>query len=482
MSLQELVQLIQHLTKLPKENEYVEFKDSNHKPEEIGKRISALANGAALVGQSFGYLVFGIEDVTHNIIGTKFKPSEENIGNEEIEFWLSRMLSPRIDFRIHEFQYQGKAIVLLHIPASLGQPTSFQNTSYIRVGSYVKSLREFPEKERKLWQKASSEYELEYAKQGVSASEVVALLDTQTIFDFLLKIPYPTTQEGVITKLMDEKLIVRSNGYFHITNLGALLFAKDLKKFDLERKAPRVIKYKGKGKLHTEKDKIGTYGYGNGFSRLMNYISGLLPSNEVIGVALRREIQMYPRLAVRELIANAIIHQDFREKGTYLTIEIYDDRIEISNPGLPIVEPIRFIDGYNARNTLFASAMRRMGFCEEKGSGIDKVIAECELFQLPAPDFKTSLNQTIVILFAHQELNDMGRKDKIRATYQHCCLMYVTNQKMTNQTLRERFKIEEKNYSIASRIIKESISEELIKQEYPENNSRKYMSYIPFWA
>jgi predicted HTH transcriptional regulator len=76
----------------------------------------------------------------------------------------------------------------------------------------------------------------------------------------------------------------------------------------------------------------------------------------------------------------------------------------------------------------------------------------------------------------------MGRKDKIRATYQHCCLMYVTNQKMTNQTLRERFKIEEKNYSIASRIIKESISEELIKQEYPENNSRKYMSYIPFWA
>jgi predicted HTH transcriptional regulator len=143
---------------------------------------------------------------------------------------------------------------------------------------------------------------------------------------------------------------------------------------------------------------------------------------------------------------------------------------------------MRFIDGYNARNTLLASAMRRMGFCEEKGSGIDKVIDQCETFQLPAADFRANNNQTIAILFAHQNLNDMDKKDKIRACYQHCCLMYVTNQKMINQTLRERFKIEEQNAALASRIIKDTMTEGLIKQQDPENKSRKFVNYIPFWA
>jgi ATP-dependent DNA helicase RecG len=438
----ELIALLQRLLSLSKENEYVEFKESNHKPEEIGKRLSALANGAALVGQQFGYLVFGIEDVSHQIVGTNFKPSFEKIGNEELEHWLIQRLNPKIDFRIYEFQCQEKPIVLFHIPAAQNQPVAFQHIDYIRIGSLTRGLKDFPDKERKLWQRPSSEYELEYALQNVSAADVVALLDTQTVFDVLLKIPYPTTQSGVIAKMIDEKLIVRSNGHFHITNLGALLFAKDLRKFSFERKAPRVIKYKGKGKLHTEKDQTYIMGYGSGFQILLKYISGLLPSNEVIGIAIRENIQMYPPLAVRELVANALIHQDFREKGTYLTIEIYDDRIEISNAGLPTVEPSRFIDGYNARNTLLANAMRRMDFCEEKGSGIDKVIIQCEAFQLPAPDFRVNLNQTVVILFAHQTLNEMDKKNKIRATYQHCCLMYVNNQKMTNQSLRERFKIE----------------------------------------
>jgi len=482
MNEKELSNLLQHLLSLPKENEYLEFKDSNHKPEEIGKRLAALANGAALFGQAYGYLVFGIEDKTHAVIGTPFRPKEEKIGNEEIEFWLARMLNPRLDFRIYEFLYEGKAIALFHIPASHSQPTLFQNIAYIRVGSYVKQLREFPEKERKLWQKPSSEYELEYAKQQVTAAEVVALLDTQSIFDLLLKIPYPTTQQGVIEKLIDEKLVVRSNGHYHITNLGALLFAKDFNNFDLTRKAPRVIKYKGKGKLHTEKDQIGQLGYGSGFQRLMNYISGLLPSNEVIELATRKELSMYPMLAIRELVANAIIHQDFREKGTFLTIEIYDDRIEISNSGMPTLEPIRFIDGYNARNMLLANAMRRMGFCEEKGSGVDKIVEQCEYYQLPAPDFRVNQNQTIAILYAHQDLDNMDRKDKIRATYQHCCLMYVTNQKMTNQTLRNRFKISEKNAAIVSRIIKDTLDEKLIKLENPESKARKFVKYLPYWA
>lgn len=482
MKQQELEALLAYLLALPKENEYVEFKENNAQKEKIGEYLSALSNGATLYKQNFGYLIFGVHDETHTLVGTTFKPTQEKVGNEELYFWLDRMLNPRLDFRIYEFQYQEKNIVLFQIPASKYQPTRFQNEAYVRIGSYTKYLREFPDKERKLWQPLSSEYELEYAKEDVSASDVVALLDTQAVFDLLLKTPYPTEQQGVIERMIDEKLIVKSNGHYHITNLGALLFAKNLKEFDSERKAPRVIKYKGKSKLETEKDQIGVYGYAISFKRLLEYISALLPSNEVIEMATRKEILMYPPLAIRELVANAIIHQDFREKGTFLTIEIYEDRIEISNAGMPTVETQRFIDKYNTRNDLLASAMRRMGFCEEKGSGIDKVIQLCELFQLPAPDFRTNEAQTIAILYAHQNLQEMDKKDKIRATYQHCCLMYVTNQKMTNQTLRERFKIEEQNSATATRIIKDATEAGLIKQEDSENKSRKFVSYIPYWA
>jgi ATP-dependent DNA helicase RecG len=482
MTTQELCALLARLLALAKENEYVEFKANNQDPDEIGKRLSALANGAALLGQKFGYLIFGIADDTHKVLGTDFKASQAKKGNEELENWLAQRLNPRIDFRIYEFQFQDKAISLFHIPAAEGQPVSFQHIDYIRVGSLTRTLKDFPEKERKLWQKTVGSFELEYAKQAVSASEIVDLLDTQAVFDFLLKQPYATTQNGVIAKLIDESLIVRSNGYYHITNLGALLFAKNLKNFGLERKGIRIIKYKGNNKIYTERDKIEHFGYGRGFEQTLNYILALLPANEVIGIAARKVVTMYPPLAVRELLANAIIHQDLAEQGTYLTIEIFDSRIEISNPGLPTVEPIRFIDGYNARNTLLANAMRRMDFCEEKGSGIDKIVFESELFQLPAPEFLTKPNQTVVVLYAHQIFEEMSSTDKIRATYQHACLMYMERQYMSKQSLQMRFKINPKNNRSIALLVKAALDKNLIKVRNEDETDPKKIRYIPFWA
>jgi ATP-dependent DNA helicase RecG len=422
MSEQELHKLMQRLLSAPKENEFIEFKENNTKPDEIGKRISALSNGAALVGQHYAYFVFGVEDATHKVVGTSFSPTTEKIGNEELELWLSRMLS-------------------------------------------------------------SSEFEQECALHSVNAADIVSLLDTQAVFDLLLKLPYPTTQEGVIDKLLSEKLIERNNGHFNITYLGALLFAKDLNKFDrLSRKAVRVVKYKGKGKFETEKDITEKLGYGNGFDRLIAHLSDLLPSNEVIERTIRKEVLMYPPLALRELVTNALIHQDFRERGTSVLIEIYEDRVEISNPGKPIIDTKRFIDEYQSRNEMLASAMRRMGLCEEKGSGIDKVIQQAEIWQLPAPDFQVKETHTKAILYAHKDFNEMDKSDKVRACYQHAAIMYVTNQRMTNQSLRDRFKIEEQNAAVVSRIIRDTLNDKFIKQEDPDSKSRKFVRYLPFWA
>ena len=183
MKEQELHSLLQKILSAPKENEFIEFKENNLDIEEIGKRISALSNGAALLGQQYGYLVFGVEDGSHNVVGTKFNLATFKKGNEEGELWLSRMLSPSIDFRIYEFDFQEKKIALFHIPAAYNQPINFQNQAWIRVGSITTLLKNYPEKERKLWQRPSSEFEQEVALRSVSASDVVALLDTQSVFD-----------------------------------------------------------------------------------------------------------------------------------------------------------------------------------------------------------------------------------------------------------------------------------------------------------
>lgn len=163
--------------------------------------------------------------------------------------------------------------------------------------------------------------------------------------------------------------------------------------------------------------------------------------------ALRREVKMFPEIAVRELVANALIHQDLTESGASVMVELYDDRMEISNPGKPFIPPDRFIDEYRSRNERLADLMRRLGVCEEKGSGVDKVIQAAEVYQLPAPDFRVGEVRTSVVLFAHKDFEQMDKSDRIRATYQHCCLRYVMNEKMTNQSLRERFKLPEKKPS-----------------------------------
>lgn len=481
MKEQQLIELLNNLVKQPKESEWVEFKLNFHSEQEIGERISALANGAAIHSQDYGYLVFGVENETHIIKGTSFKPKHHKKGNEELEHWLSQRLDPRIDFRIYEFAYDAQRnIALFVIPSAQNKPVDFSHTPYIRVGSITRKLSDFPEKERKIWRKSSKPYELEIAKDNLSAPDVIRLLSTETYFD-LMKLPYPSNQNGVIEKFINENLVVKSQGYA-ITNLGAILFAKNLAEFEsVQRKSVRVIVYKGKNKVETIREQIGVKGYALGFLGLVEWINSQLPANEEIGKALRTESRMYPEIAIRELVANALIHQDLSVKG-FPMIEIFSDRIEISNPGNPLITPDRFIDSYISRNEKLADLMRRMGFCEEKGSGLDKVIFYNELYQLPPINVITDENRTRVTLYSYKKLNDLDKKEKIRACYQHACLKWVSNEKMSNQSLRERFQIEDHNYSIASRIIRDALEEKIIKEDDPESKSRKYASYVPYWA
>lgn len=208
-----------------------------------------------------------------------------------------------------------------------------------------------------------------------------------------------------------------------------------------------------------------------------------LPTNEVIEKAIRKQVKMYPEKAIREFVANALIHQDLSIAGAGVLIEIFLDRIEITNPGVPLVDTNRFIDtAPKSRNEIMASLMRRLNICEERGSGVDRAIEAIEVFQLPAPKFLRGDDYTRVIMYAQIPLAKMSKDDRIRACYQHTCLNYVNNQIANNQSVRKRFNISKNNYPMASKIISETIDAGLIKPSDPENVSKKFATYVPYWS
>lgn len=479
-----LASLLHELCALPRETEWVEFKVNEAEPQAIGEYISALANAAALVGKAFAYLVWGVRDADHAVDGTTFDPGAARVGSEELESWLLRLLEPKIDFRFFTVEVGGRRVVLLEIVRAARHPVRFSGQEFIRVGTYKKKLRDFPEKERALWRIFDqTPFEEGVATERATGDDVLRLLDYPAYFD-LLERPLPANRDGILGALTDDRLIRRSDaGGWDITNLGAILFAKRLDAFrSLRRKAVRVMQYRGNGRTETLKEQEGAKGYACGFEGLIGYIHGLLPSNEIIEQALRRTVPMFPELAVRELVANALIHQDFFVTGTGPMVEIFDDRIEITNPGEPLVDTQRFVDTPpRSRNEALASLMRRFRICEERGSGIDKVVFQVELFQLPAPLFESPEAFTRTVLFAHKRLSAMGKADRVRACYLHACLRYVTRKEMTNTSLRQRFGIAEKNASIASRLLNEAVEAGLIVVADPEVGKR-IRSYLPFWA
>ncbi len=476
--------IVQELRKLPTETEWVEFKHNKVDAEEIGQYLSALSNSAALVGKVKAYLIWGIEDGSHEIIGTTFKPREAKVENEELENWLLRLLSPKIKFNFYELIMEDKPVVLLEIGSAFRHPVQFKNIEYIRVGSYLKKLKDFSEIERELWRIFDeTPFERGIAQDNISAEDVLLLIDYPAYFS-LLNMPLPDSRDGIMKALESEEMFLLGvNGQWNITNLGAILFAKDISQFSsLKRKAIRVIQYKGENRIETVREQTGSKGYACGFERLIEFLNTVLPSNEVIGKALRKDVPMFPDIAIRELVANALIHQDFYLTGTAPMIEIFSDRIEITNPGSPLVKTDRFLDSPpKSRNEALASFMRRIGVCEERGSGVDKVIFQTEFYQLPAPLFEETDEHTRSVLFAHKDFKDMGKEDRVRACYLHACLQYVQRKNMTNRSLRERFGIEESKGAQVTRVINATIEGGLIKK-IGVLESRKDAKYVPYWS
>lgn len=482
--MENMERLILELIKEDNERPWLEFKHNNYEPEMIGRDICALANGAALKEKPCAYMIWGIDDETREIVGTDYDLQNLRKGNQELENWLRSLLSENADFTFEKVYINDVYIGLLKIQRASNYPVSFQKTEYIRVGSYTKALRDYPAVQTQLWDRLRNEnFEDRNAKEDLEMNHALSLLDYTAYFD-ITDIPLPSTMEGVAHYFLQEDCLVeQDNGLIAITNMGALLFAKKLTDFKrLDRKAIRVVQYDGINRIKTLKEYSNIRGYGVDFEDLINYISALLPSKEIINGALRTTWTAYPILAIRESVANALIHQDFSVTGTGPTVEIFSDRIEITNAGAPLVDIDRIIDNPpRSRNEKIAAMMRRLKVCEELGTGWDKIVLSCELQQLPAPKIEVHENSTRVTLYSERLYKNLPPEDRLRACYLHACIKYVQGEYLTNGSLRERLGLKDSSSGNVSRLIKEAVDLQLLKPLDPTTAPR-HMKYMPFWA
>ena len=461
----------------------MEFKVNNFSAESAGKYVSGLANAAMLDRQKAAYMVWGVEDATHKIVGTTVRLENEKKGDESFFFWLSKFVRPKINITHHIINVDGAHIEMLCIDPGYNQPVTFTGQSYIRIDSSLTPLREHIEKERALWQITSS-YSFENATivQHLVAEDVLRHFDVEKMLSLLGEAE--RSPRNMIESL-EQRGMISSNlqGGFEISALLALACAKNLDRFPLlENKGARVIVYKTNDKLTALKDDEGRKGYLTGFKPLLNHILGKIPSEEKMLHGVRTTEFKIPELAIREFVANALIHQDFTVHGSRPLIEVYRDRVRIINPGVPLIDVDRFIDGgTQSRNPNFARLMRHAGLCEERGSGVDRAVKAIERAVLPPPLFTSAEGSTSVTVYMPRSFANMTPDERIRACYQHAQICLEGNEPMSNSSLRGRFGLSDKQISQVSIVIREAQDAGWIKP-LNEDQANRNARYVPVYA
>jgi predicted HTH transcriptional regulator len=377
------------LNPVPQELNELDWKEDllpNNK--KLSGHISAFANHPG-----GGFLVFGIENKTGTPVGIK-QADAESIVNK-LSSICRDSVNPLVAIDHAVELYAGHPLLFVYIKESAVKPVHLASgtleDAFIRSGGTTRKASR-QEIGSLMLNSKTPHYEELHASKLKSASEILDALDYRSIYKLLDK-PIPQDQAEILKWMEHEKMIQAVDGAgYYITNFGALASAHNLNDFDgLARKCIRLIKYKGKNKSKTEKEYPGSKGYAIGFEGLIDFVKALLPGSEIIKNALRKETVVYPEIALRELIANTLIHQDFTVRGSGPMVEIFDDRIEISNPGklLPTKKIDRLIRTTpESRNEILASAFRRYNICEERGSGFEKAVAAIELYGLPPLRFE----------------------------------------------------------------------------------------------
>lgn len=447
------------------------------KTERLAQHISAFANQ-----KGGGMLVFGV-----NNDGSCFSISQAeadktiqllgNIAKNNLAYAIS------IEHTI--LTYQGCALLFVYIPEQYDKPVYLRGKdvfdAYIRsAGQTVKMSRN--QVKAMIAESQGYAFEERTAKKDLAPDEVLKALNYQKMYELLGK-NTPASSESVLNKLEEYGFCKRQDkSLWSVTNLGAILFANHAGDYvELGKRTVIVRKYAGINNRNLLFEQVGGLGYAVGFENLVDFIMKNTSSESI--EVIREAVPTYPRVAIREFVANALVHQDFAVTGMPITIEIFSNRLVITNPGAPLNDVNRLIDlPPYSRNEVLAQSLYLLGICERRGSGIDRAVEAIEKMFLHAVKISKGENFTRVFLYPKKNVKDMTKREKIDACYQHACLMYENNQAINNQSVRERFRLDKNKSSIASRIIADTLEAGLIKAADENIISKKFATYIPYYG
>lgn len=455
--------------------------DLSAKGDRVAEHLCAFANNPG-----GGFLVFGVND-NGDAVG---------VDEEQIKQILTRLssiardgLEPPAKLEHSVERFEERALLMVRVAESDVKPVHLRgrplDQTFIRSGGTTRKASR-QDLGSLLLHSRTPRWEELNATVLVPGPEVLEALDFGPIFEILER-PQPSNEAEILKWAAGEGFLENhQDGGYYITNLGAIAVAKDISKYPgLARKAIRLVVYNGKDKSEIKLEREGQKGYAIGFKGLLDFLVAQLPQSEVIEKALRVRRTVYPELALRELIANALIHQDFTVPGAGPLIEVFSDRLVITNPGglLPSKQLNRLIGTQpESRNERLAGAFRRYKMCEELGSGLHKAGIQAEIWGLPPIKFESSDNFFRVTLFSPRSYAEMTQAERLEACYQHAVLRYYSSEKMTNKSLRERLRMPDKQRPMVSALLQQALEQELIKTADPENKSKKYTEYLPYWA
>lgn len=465
------------LDPVPTELNEIDWKSGlSDKSDRLAQHISAFANN--MFG---GILVYGINDN-----GSLFSLSKEKI--DETVKRLSNIAhnnlshSIQIEHTVQEFR--GANLLFVFIPEEPEKPVHLRGkdiyASYYRSGGQTLKMSS-KQVQLMIAKSVGLSFEESVAQDNLTRNQILELLDYQSLYRLLDK-NVPKSTDTIIDRLTEMGYCFEKNDSWNVTNLGAILFARSLNDFPSMRGRDVVVrKYSGANNRQLEFEQRKALGYAVGFEDLIELIMRST-GKEVIDVARNIE-PVYPRVAVREFVANALIHQDFAIEGSPITIEIFSNRLVITNPGAPLNNIARLLDlPPRSRNERLAQSMLLLNLCERRGSGVDRAIEAVEKMFLPPVKFQSLEDYTKISLFPQKPLADMTKREKIMACYQHACLMWEDNGAVTNQSIRERFKLNKNQAPTATRILADTVDAGFIKSTDDEFQSKKYSSYVPFYA
>lgn len=394
--------LLNELVSLPSETEWVEFKlnKGSISNEEIGEYISALSNGACLKNQPFGYLVWGIHDITHEIKGTDFDFSRARQGNQDLELWLRSLLQPKIHFTIHQAKKENRGIVLLQIPAADGQPVYFKSRAFVRITSHKTELSKFPDLVRQIYN-SQSDWSAKIVEKATIKDLDRSALNMARMKFIERNSKLSKEIESWPDEVFLDKAKITING--EITRTALLLLGKEESSHYILPANAQIT-----WKLDTEEQAYEHYGPPYLINatriadRIRNYKYKFFPDDVLLSVT----VDKYDREVILEALYNCIAHQDYSENSRLLLTE-QKDKLVFSNAGSFYEgKPEDYVLGKTTpkryRNHWLAQAMVNLNMIDTLGYGIHKMFREQRRRFFPLPQYNLQNPREVeLVIYGH---------------------------------------------------------------------------------